>query len=343
MKKILVVILALLMMLAITGAAYAQEPKAATLVDTETINLSKQFKLTNADTTNVGETFSFKIKPFSVTDAGAGITTANMPMFAGFTGTGVNREYIASIAFTAGEATLLGDSNFVALTLPTYDTVGIYKYIITETAGSTAGVTYDTNPMYLTVTVVQQENPSRLTRLAVLHYGTETGSKTDYFNNDHSAGSIQITKTVSGLFGDKTKYFDVVVTLIAEAGKTYAPSYPVSGGSNSSNPTTIAVGTATTFKLKHGDTITIGNLPYGLTYTVVEDDYTGEDYDAAGYTFSDTGQKIDSANDTVGIVNNKDGTPDTGISLDSLPYILIAVLAGTGMIYLIARKRKLEE
>lgn len=341
MKKILVVLLALLMIFGTSGAVFAQGSNGDSYEDTATINLSKKFKLTNDGTSNMAETFTFKIKPHSVSDAGAGITAANMPMFAGYTGTGIDREAAVNIAFTAGSATAAGATMTASLTLPTYTTVGVYNYLITETAGSTGGVSYDTNPMYLTVTVVQLE--SGLARIPVLHYGSLTGSKAEYFQNTYSAGSLQISKTVGGIFGDKTKFFDVKVKIIAEAGKTnYAASYGVSGGSHIDNPTSIAVGTETTFKLKHGETITISNLPYGMTYTVVESDYSGDGY-TVGYNFSDSDKKIDSNLDTVGISNTKGGTPDTGVSLDSLPYIVIAVLAGAGLILYLARRRKLEE
>ncbi len=340
MKKILVVLLALLMVFGITGAVFA-DTNGDSYQDTGTINLSKKFLLANDGTSNMADTFTFQIKPHSVSDAGAGITTANMPMFLPYSGTDADRKATVSIAFAAGSATTAGATATTSLTLPTYGTVGVYTYLITETVGSTGGVSYDTNPMYLTVTVVQLENG--LARIPVLHYGSETGSKTEYFQNICSAGSLQISKTVAGIFGDKTKFFDVKVKIIAEAGKTnYAAAYTVTGGSHASNPSTIAVGTETTFKLKHGETITIPNLPYGMTYTVVEDDYISDGYITA-HNFSDEAKKIDTLQDSVGIVNTKGGTPDTGVSLDSLPYIVIAVLAGSGLVLYLARRRKLEE
>ena len=342
MKKILVVLLALLIIFGISGAVFAEGPNGDSYQDIGTINLSKKFTLTNADTVNMAETFTFKIKPYSVSEAGAGITVENMPMFAGYTGNGADRQATVTIAFAAGSATTAGTTLTAGLTLPTYATVGIYTYQISETVGSTGGVSYDSNPMYLTVTVVQLE--SGLARIPILHYGTLTGSKSEYFQNTYSAGSLQISKTVGGIFGDKTKYFEVKVKIIAEPGKTnYAAAYSVSGGSYTGNPTSIAVGSETTFQLKHGETITIANLPYGLTYTVVESDYTGAGYVAAAYSFSDEAKKIDTARDTVGISNTKGGTPDTGVSLDSLPYIVIAVLAGAGLILYLAGRRKLEE
>ena len=132
-----------------------------------------------------------------------------------------------------------------------------------------------------------------------------------------------------------------------------AESYTVSGGSFAgdgtipANPTSITVGAQADFYLKHGETITIANLPYGVTYTVVEDDYTTEakgGYDEASYVWSDeTNKKIDSETDTVVITNNKGVTVDTGINLDSLPYIMILAVAALGMVGFVAKKRKEEE
>ena len=85
--------------------------------------------------------------------------------------------------------------------------------------------------------------------------------------------------------------------------------------------------------LNHDETVTFTNIPYGVTYTVVEDDYTGEGYDAAKYSEFDG--EINSAKDEVTITNNKGAEIDTGITTDSMPCIVlmgIVVLAGVAMI-----------
>lgn len=151
-----------------------------------------------------------------------------------------------------------------------------------------------------------------------------------------------MTKNVTGNMGDTSAYFKVTVTLTGENGKTYANSYAVTGGSKTDNPNTIAIGTATEFYLKNGETITIANLPYGVTYTVVEDDYTSVEkggYEEASYTWSDEGKEIDSASDTVTITNNKGTTVDTGIILDSMPYMALLAVAALGMGAVVLRKR----
>ena len=146
--------------------------------------------------------------------------------------------------------------------------------------------------------------------------------------------------------GDKEAYFNVKVTLNGEAGKTYLSSYNVTGGSEDSNPTTIKIGEAADFKLKNGDTITISNLPYGVTYTVEEDDYTSAangGYDAANYSFSDANKTIDTAADTVEITNNKGITVDTGINMDSMPYILMLAVVCMGLFGFFFKKRMMRE
>ena len=70
------------------------------------------------------------------------------------------------------------------------------------------------------------------------------------------------------------------------------------------------------FTLKHGQTASPTNLPYGMSYTVTEDDYTGE-----GYTTAVTGDSgtIEAAAATAEFTNTKGGSIDNGVLLDSAP------------------------
>ena len=149
--------------------------------------------------------------------------------------------------------------------------------------------------------------------------------------------------------GDRDKYFAITVTLTGEQGKTYASSYTVSGGSklgngsDDSDSSTISIGTPATFHLKHGETFTIENLPYGVTYTVAEADYTAEGYEDAEINFPDQNKKIDTASETVTIINNKEAAVDTGIVLDSLPYVLLLVLSIGGAVLFLLKRRSSRE
>ncbi|MEQ2561926.1 FctA domain-containing protein [Ventrimonas sp. CLA-AP-H27] len=345
MKKALATVLAATMVMGMSSTAWA-EPKT-----NQDASFTKTYKITNPETANPKETFTFTFTPVSLTESNANLTTRDMPTIAA-----------ATTTFEAGKATTAGLEQTVDVALKdiVWPGVGIYIYNVTETAGKTAGVTYDTRVAKLKVTVAyDQGTKTYYTAFCTLALEDKdkdgiTDVKTTGFTNEYSAGSLAISKTVTGNMGDQSAYFKVTVTLNGEEGKNYAESYTVSGGSFAgngtipANPTSITVGTPADFYLKHGETITIANLPYGVTYSVVEDDYTDGTkggYDTAIYDCSDRNDVkiIDTAKETVDITNNKGVTVDTGITLDSLPYIMILAVAALGMVGFVAKKRKEEE
>lgn len=126
--------------------------------------------------------------------------------------------------------------------------------------------------------------------------------------------------------------------LEGEQGKTYAKSYAVTGGSYGGNPKSVKVGEEATFRLKHDDTISIANLPYGVKYTVTEEE-------ADGYTTTKAGDagSIGSPHSTASFTNDKTGSVDTGIHLDSLPYILVLAAVAAAVAVLIVRRRRISD
>lgn len=325
MKKILAMLLAVMMLLSVASVAMAETTTIATDA------FKKVYNLTNPGTSSPEERFAFTLTCTGVTDAKEGITKNDAPTLT------------ATIdPMTAGN----GNTENISLSAnKPFPSIGWYTYTITETAGTTAGVTYDTTVRTLKVLVVNDgENSLKIESVGAVK--NSNNMKDDTFTNVYSAGTLSIEKQVTGNLGDKDKYFTVTVTLTGENGKTYGASYAVTGGSYTDNPQTIEIGKETTFMLKHGDTISIANLPYGVTYSVVEIDYTGDKggYDAATYT-GDTGEnaKIDGATQNVTITNNKGGTIDTGVMLDSMPYVLVLAVVGAAVIALIAKKRRAED
>lgn len=317
MKKFVAILLTLMLVLGI-GAAYADD-----IFDHETATIKKLYKLTNADTTSPAETFT-------LSQVGDGVVTDGDAAFAPHLGD------ITGATFAEGAATGAGANGDIIVTLPKYDTVGVYKYTLKEFAGKTAGVAYYGNEITLVVTVVNGDNGKL--RVAAVHTEGEGGQKSDTFTNTYSAGTLSVSKTVTGNLGDKDKYFEFKVTLTGEAGKTYGDSYRVTGGSYTTNPevVTIVAGEEKeyTFMLKHDETISIANLPYGVKYTVTETV-------ADGYTTSATGDtgKINAAEQTAAFTNTKTGSIDTGVTTENLPYVLLigfVVLAGAAL--LIKRK-----
>ena len=303
------------------GAAVADEAPATPttdLTDHETVKIKKVYKLEGAGTSPV-ETFTLEqVGNGSVKDGDA----TSAPALGIITGA----------TFAEGAANANGATGEITVALPEYTSVGVYEYTLQEVAGTTAGVTYYGETIKLVVTVVNGKN-NALLRIAGVH--TESsGDKSDTFENTYSAGTLKVSKTVAGNLGDKNKYFEFKVTLTGENGKTYGASYAVTGGSKDDNPKSIVIGQETTFMLKHGDTLSIANLPYNVTYTVTE---TAD----ADYETTKTGDHgtISAAEQTAAFTNTKEGSIDTGVTTENLPYVLLigfVVLAGAAL--LIKRK-----
>lgn len=322
MKKALVTILILTLTL-LSVCAYAQ-PYA----DMSEVVIRNTYTVTNPGTHSPEETFSFTIESASVTDAAQGVTVQNMPV-----------PTVGSVRYAYGEAGSNEMTKEIKIELPEYPSVGVYTYSIRSVKGTNAGVGYYNDTIRLVVTVIEQNGQIRV---AAVH--TETSSlplgsgKSDTITTDYSAGKVAVSKKVTGNLGDKSRYFDIHVKLIGESGKTYAESYPVSGGSYADNPKTISLGEETTFRLKDDETVTIANLPYGVTYTVTETDYSEDGYETS-IAPSDENCLVNSASDTVTVTNHKDGAVDTGILTDSLPYLLMLGAALVSLTALLLRRR----
>lgn len=326
MKKLLSLALVLVLVLSLGAAAYA--------ADNQDASFNVTYKLANDGTSSPAETFTFTFTNGTVTDAAEGTQAPAIPA--------------STVSFDAGEATAAGATKAVSVNLAgvTWPSVGIYTYDVKQTAGNTAGVSYDTKTLKMKVTVALDNDNQHYvafvtTSLADDDHNGQTDVKTGGFENTYSAGDLSVTKNVEGNMGDKTKFFDIKVTVTNPAdGKTYPASYTVTGGSDPSNPNTITAGTETTFKLKDDETITIANLPQGVTYTVTEADYKAEGYET---TYQNENGPIAAADVAATVTNTKGITVDTGISLDSLPYIVLLVVSMSALAFFAMRKRAARE
>lgn len=349
MKKIISLLLTLIMVFSLATVAAADENVAGkeekTLTYVDTVDLAKVYKLSGQTATNDGnvsyakspaETFKFTIEKVSAEEtglnaAGEEITLENMPMF-----TPVNNDgkCEVSISFAEDEATLNGDTNSETLTLPTYDAVGVYTYKITELPSDTAGLSIDSNVLYLKVTVVEDNGKKYV---AALHYADAvTGSKEESITNTYAAGALDVTKTVTGNLGDKKQPFHFTATFNAPENKVVKSTITYTVAGETQDAPTFTNGVCTVeFNLAHGETASFKNLPEGVTYTVTEaafDNYTTT-------KTGDTGTIADGVTSTAAFTNNKSADVDTGISLDSAPYFLMLAVAVFGMVALVSKKR----
>ena len=158
---------------------------------------------------------------------------------------------------------------------------------------------------------------------------------------------VTVSKTVTGALGDKAKEFSFTLTVKDDSnGNEITGEMKAQKGSAEE----FTIKSGNTFTLKDGESIVFTNVPTGATVTVTENDYTGTN---GGYSTSyvvDNGQstggleakleKISAGNHTIAFTNSKDVSPDTGITLHSMPYLLVlaGVLVG-GMAWMRRRKR----
>lgn len=329
-KKLLACLIAAATMFTMGSTAFAATETTPT--DQETVTIHKQYKLIGQGT-SPKETFKLEqVGNGTVTDGDAG----NAPHLGRITGA----------TFEKGAATADGVTGDITIELPGYEKVGVYEYTLHEVDGKNAGVTYYGNNIKLVVTVIQGKD--KKLRIAAVHTEAENGAKSDTFENTYSANSLLVKKVVTGNLGDKDKFFDVTVTLTNGTGKTMASdiSYIAGGKENTIEASEWNGNTVTrTIQLKHDQTITFTNLPFGVEYVVTEADYRGSGYDAPEYDYKNSDKKINVADQTVTITNNKNSDSiDTGINLTTLPYILVfagvIIIAGAAFI---ARRRRYED
>lgn len=316
MKRGFACLLALAMMLCLSITSFAVDSGTA---DQSSVTVTKVYKLAG-EGTSPAETFTLQqVGDGEVTDGDA----TSAPALGTITGA----------QFAVGAATADGAEGTITIALPTYDKVGVYEYTLKEIAGSTAGVTYYGDTMKLVVTVTN--GTDGLVRTAAIHT-EKSGDKADSFANTYSANTLKVTKTVTGNLGDKSKYFEFTVKLTGEEGKTYADSYAITKATSQDTAATIEVGGEATVYLKDGETISIANLPAGVTYTVTE---TAVD----GYKTTSTGESgtiSAEAASAAAFTNDKSGEIDTGVILSSAPYVVIlAVVAAAAVAFVIKKRR----
>lgn len=101
--------------------------------------------------------------------------------------------------------------------------------------------------------------------------------------------------------------------------------------------------------IRHGQTIIIENLPYGVMWEVAEADYTGEGYSITinelpmfieGNEVNFVSNLVEELAD-VFILNHREQDVETGVILENLPYVTIVVLVTGGLVGFVFKKRVL--
>ena len=258
-----------------------------------------------------------------------------------------------SINFGWGVASVDGVRKSTDISLPEFTNVGIYTYKIEEVKGNTKGVEYESVPVILTVTVTNcPENDGQLDRHYTMAYEGEDGNKITSVENTYSAGKLSVEKEVRGILGDTKKDFNFTLTFTDSDSKEIRSniSYAIV---DSETGDKISEGSikysdwqnsqaVLNITLKDGQKINLSNIPYELTYTVVEAEANQDGYETT-YNYSDTEKKIDSAADEVEVINEKGGDIPTGIFWNSAPYVAGAAVIVLLGIALVVRRRKVNQ
>lgn len=177
---------------------------------------------------------------------------------------------------------------------------------------------------------------------------------------------VTITKQVTGLLGDTNKEFVFSATVTNDGENITSPIDAVDENNSKVD--------LSSFKLKHNQKITLKGVPVGATVTVTEiapgahykvtaTGYTGEQdggnnvsftyitvksadaVETASETGTETAMAVMTAveADDIVVTNHATLKPDTGVLLDTLPYIVILAVVAGGVALLMLRKHRKED
>ena len=202
-----------------------------------------------------------------------------------------------------------------------------------------------------------------------------------YAHYKKATSNVTITKQVTGLLGDTNKGFEFRVNITQNG---------VDCTGVTATKKTEKVSNLTNFTLKHGETVTLENVPIGATITVTEvtpgahykvsatgqngekdgssdvaftyvavantatagnadeaelmllsmDEDTAVDADGDAVAY-DSGIEVD--NNQIIVTNHCGLLPDTGVLLDTLPYLVILAVVAGGVALLMLRKHRKED
>lgn len=344
-KKLLALLLAILMV-AMSAVAMAATKNQTTLSDIT--------KIYETDTVLPQETLTFtadasqRVNP----DGTTVIENLGAPQLSGTinTATGMKAETNAEGAATGRYTGTLSITTDESWSAP-----GTYTYSVSETAGNIQGVTYSTEEIAFQVLVgyktgedgkPTQELEAQDIQLVVAQGAEKKGSIT----NKYESGSVYVSKTVDGNAADTQEDFTVELTFAPETDKAFTSNFTsvkVNG-----TDTTLA-NNKITITVKHGDTITISDIPLGASVTAAE---TGNNVDSTktnpnkywpmykvGNVETATATADDTSIPTIAITNYRSSEIATGVTTDSMPYILLMAFVAILAVAFVAKKRSVKE
>ena len=348
LKKLFAGVVAAAMIATMSFPAFATRPTPNVGSD-GLVTITKKYTVTGSEEKKApAETFTFTVTPGAKVNGAEKTVEKSEATTIPTMAANSNEKTVAFTALTEdGTGTFTVDVANLNITKP-----GMYYYTVTETPSNTAGVDYAAKSMILVITAGYADDgeDSSLSYWAALHDSTNYNDKNSKFENTYTAGSLKVTKKVTGSLGDKDKKFNVDVTFTAPAGKTVKSTITyVNNGAESIAPDAWKLNTTTnqyeakvTVELAHKGSVQFNNIPKDVTYIVEEQDYSGAEYTAT-YEGDKSGTIANDVKSTT-ITNHKgDDNIDTGVILDNAPYILMLAVVAGGAMTLVIKKRREEE
>lgn len=317
MKKLFSLVLTLALVLSVCTAAFASTKPVEYDVQP---TISKTYQVNNG--TAPEEQFDFSFTGVSYTNTAGEV----------FTGTSASIPNIDDVLILF-DATSETTTRTTTLDIdPDFYRLGVYKYLVTEEAGYEAGVTYNTDQYYLVLTIVRDDNSNKHF-VSAFHYESLDGEKKDEagYTNVYDSGKLTVTKHIAGNMADMNKKFTFTITF-NPGEKTWNKNTADITGNGSWGVDSYTY----TVSLGNDESVVFDNLPEGVTYEVTED---SENY-TKSEVYSDENKTISAYDeDTVDVTNTLTNEIDTGINMDSMPYILMLAAAAVGMVVFFAKKR----
>lgn len=234
---------------------------------------------------------------------------------------------------------LFGDTDF---TQP-----GTYKFTLTEVEGTNPNIDYSKDSYTVTVTVAWPDDYPASKKAEIksikLVKTDDKGNKkldaADFQNTAHANDSLKVSKTVSGTAANVNDTFSYTLKIEGAKG-----AYDVKKSDGSTAK--VKAGEDYAFTLKHGESIEVKNLPEGATYTVKETDtdYTETNKITGKGTSDKNGRDVSgtivAGTNEVAYKNEKGFAPDSGITMNTLPFVGIGVVAVAGAATLVISRRR---
>ena len=348
LKKLFAGVVAAAMIATMSFPAFATRPTPNVGSD-GLVTITKKYTVTGSEEKKApAETFTFTVTPGAKVNGAEKTVEKSEATTIPTMAANSNEKTVAFTALTEdGTGTFTVDVANLNITKP-----GMYYYTVTETPSNTAGVDYAAKSMIMVITAGYADDgeDSSLSYWAALHDSTNYNDKNSKFENTYTAGSLKVTKKVTGSLGDKDKKFNVDVTFTAPAGKTVKSTItyvnngaePIAPDAWKLNTTTNQYEAKVTVELAHKGSVQFNNIPKDVTYIVEEQDYSGAEYTAT-YEGDKSGTIANDVKSTT-ITNHKgDDNIDTGVILDNAPYILMLAVVAGGAMTLVIKKRREEE